>query len=159
MQLRQNQSFSRFFAQEETIGNAILLQSEFQGHHLLSLTRYNQNSLNTKHHIFHRKIMHKGKPLVCGLFGPHPHAHRTKIVMCGARTRTPFFGPARAPAHFFKKFSKNFFSNFFFLEVFLEKICGCACACRHNKWGAVTCAAHYDFCAMSVRVRAKKSAH
>ena len=66
------------------------------------------------------------KPLVCGLFGPHPQAHRTKIVMCGARTRTPFIAPARAPApapaHFFKKIQKKFFwlkSSFFW--IFLQK--------------------------------------
>ena len=63
------------------------------------------------------------KPLVCGLFGPHPHAHRTKFVMCGACTRTPFFAPARAPApaHFFKKKFQINFLKFFFL-VFLLKI-------------------------------------
>ena len=58
-----------------------------------------------------------GKPLVCGLFGPHPHAHRTKIVMCGARTRRTFFAPARAPetAHFFLLIKLSFSG------IFLQK--------------------------------------
>ena len=52
------------------------------------------------------------KPLVCGLFGPHPNPYRTKIVMCGARIRTPFFAPARAtaPAHFLTEIkNKNYY--------------------------------------------------
>ena len=38
-------------------------------------------------------------------------------------------------------------------------MCGCGCACGRKKRCAGACAAHYDFCAMCVRVRAKKSAH
>ena len=67
-------------------------------------------------------IIHK--PLVCGLFGPHPHAHRTKIAICGARTRTPFFAPARAPAHFSKKIhflKKNLLLKIKFFVIFLQK--------------------------------------
>ena len=48
------------------------------------------------------------KPLVCGLFGPHPHAHRTKIVMCGARTRTAnFYTRKRTRTNFQKNFQKK----------------------------------------------------
>ena len=32
-------------------------------------------------------------------FCPQPHAHRTNLAMCGARTRTPIIASARAPAH------------------------------------------------------------
>ena len=68
------------------------------------------------------------KPLVCRLFGPHAHAHHTKIVMCSARTRTPFFVPAHAsaPTHFLKKISKkNFFSIFFFNFFNHFSLCFC----------------------------------
>ena len=62
------------------------------------------------------------KPLVCGDFGPHPHAHCTKIIMCGAHTCTPFFQ---------KKFQRNFFFWFFLLlnNIFLQKMR----VCRHGR--------------------------
>ena len=75
------------------------------------------------------------KPLVCGLFGPHPHAHRTKFVMCGARTSTPFFAPARAHAH--AHFFKKKFQNFFFLNFLLLKI-----KFFYKKESVRTCDAH-----------------
>ena len=57
-------------------------------------------------------------PFVCGLFGPHLHPHRTKFVICGARTCTPFFVHACAPASEHKKNSKkNFFLVFFYLKL------------------------------------------
>ena len=57
-------------------------------------------------------------PFVCGLFGPHLHPHRTKFVICGARTCTPFFAHACAPASEHKKNSKKkFFLVFFYLKL------------------------------------------
>ena len=87
----------------------------------------------TKVYNYYAKISFRGmctvqksKPLVCGLFGPHPHAHRTKIVMCGARTRTANFCTrtrTRTRTNFQKKFQKkNFFQFFFFFScIEIEK--------------------------------------
>ena len=65
----------------------------------------------------------------------------------------------RPHVHFLAHFSifiqlkkKKKLKKFFFLKFFL-KICAGAGA------RADACAAHYDFCAMCVRVRAKTSAH
>ena len=64
-----------------------------------------------------------------------------------------------------KKFPQNLtFSNKKNLkkkkfEKCFENFCGYGCACGRKNQCAGVCAAHYDFCAMYVQVRAKKSAH
>ena len=111
------------------------------------------------------------KPLVCGDFDPHPHAHRTKIVMCGARTRTPFFAPARA--HFFaKKFSKKiFFFNFLVLknQFFTKNECVRMCGAHPHPRGVHACTRTHIFenfsapictkIATPARVRVRPHAH
>ena len=108
------------------------------------------------------------KPLVCGHFGPHPHAHRTKFVMCGACTRTPYFAPARAPAralahaHFFKrKFKKkNFFKFFFTTKLsFLQKRRLCRRAAHICTYEGRMHAPAHTFLKVSAHPFAQKSPH
>ena len=59
------------------------------------------------------------KPFVCGLFGPHPHAHSTKFVICGACSCPP------TPAHLKRKSKKIYiFFTFFSLKIkfFYKKV-------------------------------------
>ena len=56
-----------------------------------------------------------------------------------------------------KKLKKKKKKMKIFLKIFLKICAGARAGAKIGRAGA--CAAHYDFCAMCVRVRAKRSAH